>query len=171
MTATAQFETAAFQYGIQNFPPSYEIVPTLTNGNQFVPVARKDSQWVQELESRFKELTGLPIGWDGYQGKPVSSSCAKFAANLIESICVDHVPAPQLVPGSDGTLQLEWHLNGYDIEIDVLAPLEVVATRHDHVTGEEDEIKVESDFSELAEWVTALGEARAAVQVVENRAL
>ena len=133
--------------------------------------AGNDSQRVQELESRLSRLTGLPEGWDGYQGKPVSSSCAGFAATLIESICDDNIPAPQLVPGSDGTLQLEWHLNGYDIEIDVLAPFEIAATRYDRVTGEEDEIEVRSDFSKLAEWVKALGEARAASQAAENRAL
>ena len=133
--------------------------------------AGNDSQPTQELEGRLSSLAGLPAGWDGYQGKPVSSGCAGFAANLIESICDDSIPAPQLVPGSDGTLQLEWHLNGYDIEIDVLAPFQVTATRHDHVTGEEDEIEVQSDFSKLAEWMKALGEARAAGKAAENRAL
>ena len=54
-------------------------------------------------------------------------------------------------------------LNGFDIEIDVLAPLEVVATRYDRNTEAVDEIDVQSDFSELAEWVTALGEERAVV--------
>ena len=163
MTATNQFATAAFQSERPNFRPSNETDFTLACGNPAVTVARNDSQWVQELESRFIELTGLPIGWDGYQGKPISLSCAKFAANLIESIYVASVPAPKLVPGSDGTLQLEWHLNGFDIEIDVLAPFEVVATRHDHVTEAVDEIDVQSDFSELAEWVIALGEERAVV--------
>lgn len=134
-------------------------------------VAGNNSHRAQELESRLGELTGLPAGWDGYQGKPVSFGNAEFAANLIKSICFDNIPAPQLVPGSDGTLQLEWHLNGYDIEIDVLAPFEVVATRHDRVTGEEDEIEVQSDFSELAEWVKALGKTRAVGQVAENRVL
>ena len=134
-------------------------------------VAGNNSHRAQELESRLGELTRLPAGWDGYQGKPVSFGNAEFAANLIESICFDNIPAPQLVPGSDGTLQLEWHMNGYDIEIDVLAPFEIVATRHDRVAGEEDEIEVQSDFTELAEWVKALGEARAVGQVAENRVL
>ena len=108
MTATNQFATAAFQNERPNFRPSNETDSTLACGNPAVTVARNDSQWVQELESRFIELTGLPIGCDGYQGKPVSLSCAKFAAHLIESIYVASVPAPNLVPGSDGTLQLEW---------------------------------------------------------------
>ena len=134
-------------------------------------VAGNNSHWAQKLGGRLGELTGLPVGWDGYQGKPVSFGNAEFAGNLIESICFDNIPAPQLVPGSDGTLQLEWHLNGYDIAIDVLAPFDVLATRYDHVTGEEDEIEVQSDFSELAEWVKALGETRAVGQVAENRVL
>ena len=161
MTAKSQLMTAAFQNESPNFRPSNENVFTHTNRNLRERVARNNPLWVQELESRLNSLTGLPIGWDGYQGKPVSFSCASFAANLIGRICVDNVPAPHLVPGSDGTLQLEWHLNGYDIEIDILAPFEVVAARYDHATGEEEEIEVQADFSELAEWVTALGEVRA----------
>ena len=162
MTEKSQVMTAAFQYGIPNFRPSNENVFTLTDTNLSARITRNNPPWVQELESRLNSLTGLPIGWDGYQGKPVSFSCASFAANLIGRICVDNVPAPQLVPGSDGTLQLEWHLNGYDIEINVLAPFEVVAARYNHATSEEEEIEVQSDFSELAEWVTALGEVRSA---------
>lgn len=161
MTAISQSMTTAFQYESSNFRPPNENVFTLNDENLPARISRNASQWVQELESRLNWLTGLPIGWDGYQGKPVSLHCASFAANLIESLCVDNVPVPQLVPGSDGTLQLEWHLNDYDIEINVLAPFEVVAARYDHVTGEEDEIEVRSDFSELAEWMAALGEVRA----------
>ncbi|EEE35357.1 hypothetical protein RKLH11_4033 [Rhodobacteraceae bacterium KLH11] len=65
-------------------------------------------------------------------------------------------------------MQLEWHLNGYDIEIDVLAPFNVVASRYDHLSDAEDEIEVQSDFSELANWMIALGENRAVAQVAEN---
>ncbi len=168
MTVLAQFMTAAFQDELPNFIPSNENVSTLTNRSSRVRVAQNNSTWVRELKGRLDDLCSLPRGWDGYAGQPVTFNVAQFAANLIERLCIDDVPAPQLVPGSDGTLQLEWHLNGYDIEIDVLAPLDVVATRYDHVSDIEDEIEVQSDFSELAQWVIALGENRAMAQAAEN---
>jgi hypothetical protein len=61
-----------------------------------------------------------------------------------------------LVPGSDGTLQIEWHRNQYDIEIDVLDVHDVVATRLDRLTGEEEVIELQTDFAPIAKWVEEL---------------
>ena len=127
-----------------------------------------NSLWIQELKDRLDKLTSLPRGWDGYNGQPVSFNCAQFAANLIERLYVANVPAPQLVPGADGTLQLEWHMNGFDVEVDVLGPYAVMATRFDHETAMDEEIEIQTDFSELANWIHALGEARSGRQQVGN---
>jgi len=168
MTVPAKFMTVAFQDELPNFIPTTESISSLTNRNSRVRVSQNNSVWVRELKDRLDDLTSLPRGWDGYAGQPVLFNVAQFAANLIERLCIDDVPAPQLVPGSDGTMQLEWHLNGYDIEIDVLAPFDVVATRYDHLSDTEDEIEVQSDFSELSLWMIALGENRAMAQAAEN---
>lgn len=114
------------------------------------------SHWLISLSDRFDEITSLPRGWDGYQGRPVSFSCATFAANLLETVCVDMVPAPSIVPGSDGTLQIEWHLGGFDLEIDVLGANNVVATRFRHADEEEETLKLANDFSQLADWIDDL---------------
>jgi len=121
-------------------------------------VPYNQSNWVSELASRFEDLVTLKPGWDGYHGIPVSFSNATFAANLLETLCSEALPAPSLVPGSDGTLQLEWHINGYDLEIDVLGANNVVATRFCHQTDEEDEINLNNDFSELVQWIDELAQ-------------
>ena len=118
------------------------------------------SPWIRELEDRFHEITALPIGWDGYRGLPVAFNCAIFAADLLERLCSANVIAPSLVPGSDGTLQIEWHCNNYDIELDVLGPNNVVATRYNHLTGYEEEIELQNDFSPIAAWITYLEHQR-----------
>jgi len=115
------------------------------------------SEGLKELNDRLNELTSLPRGWDGYNGQSVSFNCAQFAADLIEHMGVANVPKPQLVPGADGTLQLEWHTNDYDVEVDVLSPYLVIATRLDHRTGVQEEIKIEPDFWLLESWIEDLG--------------
>lgn len=110
------------------------------------------SSWVNSLENRLNELTSLPRGWNGYRSVPVSFSCASFAAKLLERICTEGLPPPSLVPGTDGTLQIEWHRNGYDVEIDVLGANQVVATRFNIGTGEEYTVELENDFTVLADW-------------------
>jgi hypothetical protein len=113
-------------------------------------------EWTRALESRFNKLTSLPVGWDGYAGRPVSFTCARFAADLLQRLYDGALPPPSLVPGSDGSLQVEWHINQFDIEIDVLGAFDVMATRHDCLTEQFEEIELTNDFTDLARWITDL---------------
>jgi hypothetical protein len=121
-----------------------------------VRVPEWSSGWVLELRKRLDELTALPVGWDGYAGQPVSFQCANFVANMLERLCQDNVPAPSLVPGSDGSLQVEWHRNHFDVELDVLGVQNVVATRVNQRTGDEESVEIQNDFSEIVDWISAL---------------
>ena len=129
-------------------------------------VSEPDSDWHSRLKSRFNELTALPIGWDGYDGKPVSFQCASFAAAVLAKLFQNGVPAPNLVPGADGSLQIEWHRNGYDVELDVLGAQHVIAMRLNHETQEEELLEVENDFSRIATWIAALADSK---EVIEMR--
>lgn len=157
--------SAAYQDNV--FPISPSGTTSSSQSQVRVRVNQPNSAWVLELNDRFDELTSLPLGWDGYAGQPVSFTCAQFAANLIERLFVNGVSAPQLVPGSDGTLQIEWHQNQYDIEIDVLAPYHIVATRYDHLEDADLEFELQSDFTHLAEWIEDLTKDRSANQLRE----
>ena len=159
MNARAAFSNV-YQDEVANFIQVDEPISSIPVRQTRVRVSNPRSPWVKELEKRFNVLTSLRKGWDGYVGLPVSFTCAQFAANVIERLYTDALPPPQLVPMSDGTLRLEWHMNQYDLEIEVLAPYEVVAFRTDLKTDEEQEIEVQTDFTELAEWVSDLAAVR-----------
>lgn len=159
MNARSAFSNV-YQDEVANFFQVDEPISSLPVRQTRVRVSNPRSPWVKELENRFNTLTSLRKGWDGYRGLPVSYTCAQFAANMIESLFIKGLPAPQLVPMSDGTLRLEWHMNQYNLEIEVLAPYEVVACRTDLMTDEEQEIEVQTDFTELSEWVSALAANR-----------
>lgn len=155
--------SSVFQDEVPNFIPSQSRTSSLTVRGARVRVVQPRSRWVVELKDRFDDLTALPRGWDGYAGHPVSFNCAQFTANLLERLFVEDVPAPQLVPGGDGTIQFEWHRNQYDVEIDVLAPYDVVAVRRDHRTGQVQELELQTDFTLLSEWIAELGLTQARV--------
>ena len=70
------------------------------------------------------------------------------------------------MPGVDGSLQIEWHFNQYDIEIDVLAAFNVIATRYDCLTGETEDLELEADFTKLASWISDLSTDRTAYLAV-----
>ena len=115
-----------------------------------------NSNWAPEVNERLAELTSLPTGWDGYAGQPVSFTCAYFVANMLERLCQENVPAPLLIPGSDGSLQVEWHRNMFDVELDVLDAQNVVATRVNNSTNQEEVIEIQNDFSDIVHWISDL---------------
>jgi hypothetical protein len=122
-----------------------------------IPALR--SQWYKQLEIRLDELTALPKGWDGYNAPPVPFACASFVANLLETISIDGLSPPQLVPGQNGSIQLEWHESGFDLEVEVLAPYKVNAKLYDIASDVEVEVELTNDFTELTRLVRALRDA------------
>ena len=145
--------STAFQDEITAIPTPDSLTSTIFPQNRMVFTLRS-SPWMRELNSRFNDIVSLPRGWDGYAGAPVSFSTAQFAAQMIERLWVPDVPTPSIIPGTDGSVQIEWHAGGYDIELDVLDPSEVEAYRLNKASGEVDKIKIESDFSEIAQWIS-----------------
>ncbi|OSQ44942.1 hypothetical protein [Marivita geojedonensis] len=164
MNAQRDF-TTAFQDEIPNYRAVTDGISSLGIRSTRVRVANPRSEWVKELEERFDVLTSLRRGWDGYTGVPVSFTCAQFAANLIERLYNRSLPAPQLVPMANGTMRLEWHMNEFDVEVDVLGPYDVVAYRADLLNDTEEEIEIQTDFTELSEWITELATERLEIQV------
>jgi hypothetical protein len=152
--------STAFQGDIRGYEPTVDPISSIFPAQTRVRVGFPRSRWISDLRERFDEITSLPKGWDGYDGRPVTFNTAQFAANLIERLSIDGVPSPNLVPGSDGTVQIEWHRNQYDIEIDVLGPYEVVAFRRDQRTGNEEELELQMDFTALAGWIDGLSAER-----------
>ena len=118
-----------------------------------------NSEWAEAIENRFHEITTLPHGWDGYSGEPVSKQCAHFAKSMLEQLWVDGVPPPSIVPGSDGSLQVEWHRNGYDVELDVLGEDNVVATLNCRdYESQEIELEIQNNFSQILGWMNLIAD-------------
>lgn len=116
-------------------------------------------QWRDPVIKRLTELGGLPLGWDGYEGIPVTFENAFFALEMLEACCRGDDPVPQIVPGTNGDLQIEWHLEKGDIELHVLAPNNVrawYADEQNEFKGEE--LSLTTDFHAVIKWIKNLTE-------------
>ena len=80
------------------------------------------ASWLDEAEKRLRELRHLPIGWDGHDGKPLDPLTSMSAADILISANNEGTPMPAIMPLSCGGLQVEWHRNGWDVEIEILSP-------------------------------------------------
>ena len=152
MNANSQ-NTSAFQ---RSRPADQHNLIDLPVTTRRVIVQDSSSDWQRALAPRFEELVRLPLGWDGYRGRPISLACASFTAQILVRLCRSELAPPALVPGSDGSIQIEWHENGYDVELDVQAPNHVIAKRYDLVSDEDEEIQLSNDFTDIVGWIDAL---------------
>lgn len=135
-------------------------VVQLPSANSRLLVIEPDYSWrdsvVKHLEKLVREL---PVGWDGYSAKPVSLLSANFALRMLDAICGSGADTPQIVPGLEGDLQLEWHTMKGDVELHVLGPNRVQGWRR--LVGpieREDELELGIEFSAVAEWVREITE-------------
>ena len=125
-----------------------------------VIVDDRNIPWHDTVMARFEHVCQLRQGWDGYDARPIDFGTANFALRVLHAICTPSTPAPFIVPGVDGDLQIEWHTEAWDIEIHVLAPNVVEAWRApaDRRDAEEESFKTTIDFTSLCSWVKTLSE-------------
>jgi hypothetical protein len=128
-------------------------------------VSKSPLKWEQVLTDRLNELCALPVGWDGYGGLPVKYEVASFASQIVTTICSRFETPPQVVPGTNGDLQLEWHLPQRSVELHVLAPNRVRASREEQDEGTE--INLTNDFTAVVRWLR--GEAEVAHIAAANQ--
>jgi hypothetical protein len=141
-------------------------VVRLPSANAKILVIEPDYSWRAATVANLEELVRLPIGWDGYKGLPVSLLNANFALRMLDVICGSGAEAPQIVPGLEGDLQIEWHTLKGDVELHVLGPNKVHGWRRlVRPVPREDELELEIDFSTVGAWVREITEQPRAVDV------
>lgn len=138
---------------MQTFLDPNILTVDLDKGNEFPSY---QSNWMVQLIAKFIQLTNLPVGWDGYDAAPITFEVAKFSADLVELLCQNDIIAPSVVPGSDGSIQLEWHRRKLDLEIKIVAPNKIVALKFDQLTDVEEELQLDCDFARLEKWISEL---------------
>jgi hypothetical protein len=121
--------------------------------------------WGQEVRKRLEELIRLPVGWDGYSGVPVSLENAMFAWRMLEAVLGVAAAPPQVVPGSSGDLQIEWHTLSGDVELHVQGPNRVHAWRRmADAAGDGEDLNLTNDFATVAIWLKDITEPSLAAQ-------
>ena len=64
-------------------------------------------------------LRQLDTGWDGAGAEPLTDDACDTAIRLLTALAMPAPPTAQLVPLEDGGLQLEWHVEGNDVELEI----------------------------------------------------
>ena len=89
-----------------------ELADTITNCDG--KIRQEEIFWVTA-----QELIDLEPGWDGYGAKALRPETLFLAEKLAKAIVGAGLPWPQIVPGTHGDAQLEWHTEEYEIELHI----------------------------------------------------
>lgn len=123
-------------------------------------VQDSERHWKRAVVERLNHLVSLPKNWNGYGAGPVKFDTANFALKLLESVFDPDAPPPQIIPGSKGGLQIEWHLPRGSMELDVEAPYHVHGWAE--IDGEERDTVLSNDFTAPAKWLSILTDDKVA---------
>lgn len=74
--------------------------------------------WFRPALDNLLEFLSLGDNWNGYGERPIHEGAIKKAVAVLNAVCREG-PAPQVVPTSDGGVQIEWEANQYEIEIEI----------------------------------------------------
>ena len=92
---------------------------------------------------RLNELLGLQRNWDSYGADPIKLVSVETALDLL-SVVIDYgTPLASIVPTPEGGVQLEWHIRGVDLEIEI----DAFGRPHAYFSDGEDDTEWEADLS------------------------
>ena len=92
----------------------------LRSGYLLFEISGEEPRWFYPTLSCFQQLGQMPEGWDSYGADVISDEAIVGAAEVLAQLQLPFGAAPpSVVPGSSGSVQLEWHQAGADVEIHI----------------------------------------------------
>ena len=91
-------------------------------GSPRLTVRQHDPDFVQAVQSSLDSIRALAPNWDGYGAPVIEPAVIDAAKSFIAKLPENLAPRPQVVPMSNGTLQLEWHEGPKSLEFEFESP-------------------------------------------------
>ena len=97
------------------------------------------SDWSHEFAANAESLVELRPGWDGPGSVAISASALSRAMFYVKTAIGEQrdVTAPRLVPGGDGSVQIEWHSRHGELEFGIDDRGEMSIWIRNHLSGAE----------------------------------
>lgn len=103
----------------QNYP--YENPQTIydTTTNSAIPTSN-EPVWLIKTRLNLHKISVLPEDWDGYGSPSISKQLCQHALMFLSCLESENIPTPFIGPISGGGIQLEWHINNRELEIEFI---------------------------------------------------
>jgi len=104
---------------------------------EVMEVGTEPSEWFGRIAAKLWGFMEYSDNWDSYGAKRPDKKAIDRALNIMLDLSEYDVPEPSVGPTSQGGIQIEWHTKGFDLELEILASLQLGASFKDQMTGEE----------------------------------
>jgi hypothetical protein len=132
------------------------VTNTLTN----LANHKNPPEWLKETEETLRGFATLPEGWDSYGAKSIEPHVVDAAIELLRRIVQHNTLKPSVVPTNCGGIQIEWHIQGLDIEIE-MTPHGVIRLFYDNPQEDaEEEFELGLDLTPLTDLISKVSPSR-----------
>ncbi len=128
----------------------------LPNGKVMVTLQGQPPGWVEPTLKSLGHLLRLQPNWDSYGARSINADCVWAAWQLLMAVLREDSPAPFVVPTCRGGIQIEWHTQGVDLEVEVIAPGQFHLLFEEAGSGEMWEKEMTDDVGDLVACVAKL---------------
>lgn len=104
------------------------------------------------------DLAQLSQDWDSYGSRQIQTSAIRQALEILQMANLQHIPMPFVVPVPGGGVQLEWRLEGRELELEVQPDRTIAYLRVDENDIDEEGVVPKDQPSAILEhiqWVAA----------------
>lgn len=91
---------------------------TLSSSKIRIELFGEETDWLYSTLQAMQQISVLPANWDSYGSQRIQDAAIVGAMQLLAVTLNPNGVAPMVVPTSVGGLQLEWHQDGFDIEVE-----------------------------------------------------
>lgn len=120
------------------------------------PLEPPSLAWLQPTVQSFMDLLQMPPNWDGYGASQTRPQILHQAFVLLADIMESDAPPPNVVPLSDGGVQVEWHRHGHNLEIEFPADEPPTFYYYQDHSETECEGHVSRNFNQIQRYIAGL---------------
>jgi hypothetical protein len=111
------------------------------------------NQWVGGVEKALGEFLALPANWDSYGARRIDPGAVQAGIQVLYKYVPSGSPPPHVVPTSRGGVQIEWHTQGIDLQIEVVSPDSLQIFYENSKEQAEEEFESRSPFTDLPKFL------------------
>lgn len=83
------------------------------------PILR-NQLWFRHIKNQLQEFLMFERNWNGYGERPIHEGAVKRTIAVLNTVVYEMAPQPDIVPTSEGGVQIEWASGGFEIEVEIL---------------------------------------------------